>query len=381
MQVKFFRSIDELPEQQWSLLDTGGMPFLDYKFLSYLEKFHCVGERLGWIPYHIAVYQGNTFCAFMPQYFKTNSYGELVFDWSWADAYERAGLEYYPKLVSAIPYTPVSGPRILFSKGVDHQKIQELICSAVVDQINERNLSSFHCLFPNEDEMTMWTEKGFLRRLGCQFHWRNREYETFDHYLDHFSSRKRKNIKRERKSVQQQGFHLQMLHGREIEPDLWPIIYELYQITFYKKSGIPTFTLAFFKSIAQALGDRFIVNLVSYKGKYVACAIFYRDEKGLYGRHWGCFEEFSNLHFEACYYQGLEYAIENKLELFEPGAQGEHKISRGFLPSKTWSVHWIRDPVFSGVIKDFVAKEEAYMNQYIDDMMQSSPFKSQICKN
>lgn len=376
MRYRFIRTIKELKSDAWCSLETGDSPFLSFEFLSALEKTDCVGDRLGWLSFHLLIEENDKLLAFMPLYLKTNSYGELVFDWSWADAYHRVGMQYYPKLVSAIPYTPVTGKRILYAQGVDKKAIFPLIKSALESYLNENDVSSFHCLFPTEDLMHEFHESGYARRLGCQFHWVNEDYQTFDHYLSFFVSRKRKNIRKERQSVSEQGFHFQMLNGNQIEEDMWPHIYTFYEITFAKKGGYATFSPEFFKFIGKALGDKFLVNLVSYKGKYVACAIFYRDSTHLYGRHWGCFEEFHNLHFETCFYQGLDYAISHGLKIFEPGAQGEHKISRGFLPVSTWSVHKIKDSRFSAIIHEFVKKEEEYMREYIAEMMQSSPFKS-----
>lgn len=375
MQVKFIQSINELSLAQWNALDTQESPFINFEFLSALENHHCVGESLGWLPYHLVVMEGEKLLAFMPLYLKYNSYGELVFDWSWADAYQRAGLPYYPKLVSAIPYTPVTGMRIVLNKETSRSQVLPVIDKALQEQLTAQDISGFHCLFPSEDEMQDWMDKGYIRRLGCQFHWHNQKYESFDHYVSFFTSRKRKNIKKERRSVSEQGFHFKMLAGDQIEEDLWPMIYQLYEITFHKKGGLPTFTLDFFKAMGQQLGSQFLVNLASYHGQYVACAIFYRNNEFLYGRHWGCFEEYHNLHFETCYYQGLDFAIAHNLQTFEPGAEGEHKVSRGFLPTKTWSVHKLAHPVFAKIIGEFVSKEEAYMNEYIAEVAQHSPFK------
>jgi len=374
--VRFIKKITDISIAQWAELANDGSPFLSYEFLSALETFGCVGEEFGWLPSHLLVEDEGRLVAFMPLYSKFNSYGEFVFDWSWAEAYQRHGLAYYPKLVSSIPYTPVSGARVLFAKKANKAEIFSLIAKTIKERKSFNEHSSFHCLFPKVEEVEAFEELGLSRRLGCQFHWVNAGYESFDHYLSFFTSRKRKNIKKERKSVAEQGFDFHMLHGDEIEADMWPVIYEFYKVTFYKKSGAPTFTQAFFEAIGKALGENFLVNLVSYKGQYVACAIFYRDQEKLYGRHWGCFEDFNNLHFETCYYQGLEYAIKHGLSSFEPGAQGEHKVSRGFLPVETWSVHWINDRTFRGVIADFLQHEERYMREYIKDLSESSPFKA-----
>lgn len=376
LEIRFVNKINEISVAQWQMLRPYSSPFLSYEFLSALEEYACVGEDTGWLPQHLLVERNSQLVAFMPLYIKFNSYGEFVFDWEWAGAYQRNGREYYPKLVSSIPYTPATDHRILIAANENPEPIYQLIAQYFKQLLPGSEFSGFHCLFLKDQEMTPFLQQGYVRRLGCQFHWKNQGYESFEHYLSFFVSRKRKNIKRERKSVSSGKFHFQILHGHEIEPDLWPLIYEFYRITFYKKSGYPTFTLEFFQKIGPLLKEKFLVNMVSFEGKFVACAIFYRDEKTLYGRHWGCFAEFQNLHFETCFYQGLDYAIAHNLQNFEPGAQGEHKISRGFLPTKTWSVHYLAEPVFQSAIEDFGRREEQYMAQYINDLGSESPFRS-----
>ena len=376
MRVTILSNMGELELSDWARLQIPDSPFLNYDFLSALEKYDCVGEATGWIPMHLRIDDESGIAGFMPLYLKYNSYGELVFDWSWADAFHQQNIPYYPKLVSAIPYTPVTGPRLLTRADLERTKLISFISEWLQNFLAEKGFSSFHCLFAEIDEIESFQQQGMVRRLGCQFHWRNNNYESFEHFLSFFASRKRKNVKKERQLVHDTGFEFKTLKGDEIEPDLWPTIYEFYQITFYKKSGFPTFTLAFFQAIARLMPEKFLVNLVIYQGKFVACAILYRDSGALYGRHWGCFAEYKNLHFETCYYQGLEYAIDHGLQLFEPGAQGEHKISRGFLPTATWSVHWINNPVFSSAIKDFTLREEKSMNHYMSELATSSPYKS-----
>ena len=377
LEIRFVNNVRQILATQWQNLQVPSSPFLSFEFLSALEDYTCVGGETGWIPHHLLVERNNQLVAFMPLYMKFNSYGEFVFDWSWADAYQRNGLKYYPKLVSSIPYTPVTGERILLGASENAETILQLIAQYFKQVLPSSEFSGFHCLFLTEKEMAPFLEQGYMRRLGCQFHWKNQGYESFEHYLSFFISRKRKNIKKERKSVSHGKFSFQFLHGHEIEPDLWPLIYEFYRITFYKKSGYPTFTLEFFKAIGQLLKEKFLVNLVSFEGKFVACAIFYQDNERLYGRHWGCFEEYQNLHFETCFYQGLDYAIEHGLQYFEPGAQGEHKISRGFLPTKTWSVHYLVNPAFQSAVEEFGQQEEQYMLHYIKDLDSESPFRSQ----
>ena len=368
--------VSEIGEKNWNKIANTKSPFLQYAFMDALESCGCVGERQGWLSHHQVVEKDGEVVAIMPLYLKHNSYGELVFDWSWADAYARAGREYYPKFVSAIPYTPVTGARLCVSPGEDHKKIKPLMIEHLTLTARQWSLSSVHCLFPEESDVSLFETQGYFLRLACQFHWQNQNYESFDHFLSFMSSRKRKNIRRERSRVVEQDISFQTLTGSQVEDDLWPLIYDFYRKTFIEKGGYATFTLAFFKQIALTMGDQLLVTLAIHKGKYVAGAICYRDDTHLYGRHWGCFEEFHSLHFEACYYQGLDYAIEQGLAYFDPGAQGEHKIQRGFAPTATWSAHWIKDEDFSGVIGNFVRQEQVYMEEYIAEMTEKLPYKT-----
>jgi len=375
MKIRYLRQIEDIGEEAWNALVKNDSIFLSYEFLSALEAHGCVGEQQGWLPYHQVVEKDNEVVAVMPLYLKYNSYGELVFDMSWADAYQRAGRQYYPKFVSAIPYTPVTGARLCVAENVNQQQVKELMMEGLIGTAKEMSLSSIHCLFPEESDISIFKSQGYYPRIACQFHWQNQGYESFDHFLSFLSSRKRKNIRRERSRVVEQGVEFQVLSGHQIEDDLWPVIYQLYRKTFEEKGGYATFTLEFFKQIGKTMGEHLLVTLALHKGKYVAGAICYRDKTHLYGRHWGSFEDFHSLHFEACYYQGLEYAINQGLQYFDPGAQGEHKIQRGFLPTKTWSAHWIKDEDFSQVIGQFVSQEREYMRQYIDEMSAQSPYK------
>ncbi len=382
MIISFINCIHDIEKNRWNAITGTENPFLRFEFLSALENHQCVGKDQGWIPQHLIVEEtegGDTF-GLMPLYLKNNSYGELVFDWSWAEAYHQARRSYYPKLVSAIPYTPATSQRLFVAKGQNKKVIRAEMISALKQVALNNELSSIHCLFPPKDIIDDFIEQGFISRLGCQFHWRNlhdesENYESFDHFLSYFASRKRKNINKERKRCTNQGITFNVLSGSEITPDLWPTIYHFYQKTFIEKGGYASFTQAFFEEISQTMGDQLIVVLAIYKGKFVASAISYRNADSLYGRHWGCTEAFNSLHFETCYYQGIDYAIEHNLQLFEPGAQGEHKISRGFVPTETWSTHWIKDTDFRQAIHQFVNNEKKYMKHYINDLNTHLPFK------
>jgi predicted N-acyltransferase len=372
-------SLDEVLSDSWNSLQGTHIPFLRHEFLSALEKHHCVGKSTGWIPQHILIYEGETLLGAAPQYLKTNSYGELVFDWAWAEAYQRSGLNYYPKLVTAIPYTPATGPRLLIAPNEVREKIATQLIQAALEHAKNLQLSSVHWLFPHEQDMQQLKQQGLLIRLGCQFHWNNlpgtEYYRDFDDYLDRFTSSKRKKIRRERRQVSEAGVTLQRLQGNELSDAQWQSVHRHYCSTFDRLSGYATLSLDFFRELSQTMPQQLIVIVAEHKGDTVASAICFRDDNTLYGRHWGCDAHFQNLHFEACYYQGLEYCIEHKLQRFDPGAQGEHKISRGFLPTPTRSAHWIAEPQFRAAIEDFLQRETLGMQHYIQELSEHSPFK------
>ncbi|HHI93405.1 MAG TPA: N-acetyltransferase [Gammaproteobacteria bacterium] len=372
-------SLDEVSSHQWNALDGTQAPFLRHEFLSALEKHQCVGEATGWTPQHILLYEDKKLLGAVPQYLKTNSYGELVFDWAWAEAYQRNGLDYYPKLVVAIPYTPASGPRLLITPDADRDKISAQLIQCALEHARQYNVSSQHWLFPHQNDLQQLTQQGLLPRLGCQFHWHNLpgndSYRDFDDYLERFTSSKRKKIRRERRTVAEAGITLQRLYGNELSDTQWQTVHRHYRSTFDRLSGYATLSLDFFHEISRTLPQQLIIVLAEQHGNTVASAICFRDDTTLYGRHWGCDAHFQNLHFEACYYQGLEYCIEHRLQCFDPGAQGEHKISRGFLPTATWSAHWIANPQFRTAIADFLQQETQGVQHYIDSLHKHSPYK------
>lgn len=376
MQCKVIGAIDELLPAQWNGLVGTDTPFLSHEFLSALEKHGCVGEASGWLPQHLLLFEADKLVGAIPQYLKTNSYGELVFDWAWEDAYARNGLDYYPKLVVAIPYTPATGPRLLVSPEADEKRIKDALIHHALEYAKNLQVSSLHWLFPHQQDIESLTEQGLMTRLGCQFHWHNEGYRDFDDYLSHFTSSKRKKIRQERRKVVDSGVTLQRLYGNELTEAQWQAVHRHYRSTFQRRSGYPTLSLDFFLETSQTLPQQLIIILAEYEQQPVASAICWRDTDTLYGRHWGCDARFKNLHFEACYYQGLEYCIEHGLKRFDPGAQGEHKISRGFLPTPTWSAHWIADPQFQQAIEQFLQRETIGMQNYIKELGEHSPFKS-----
>lgn len=376
MNITIIGAINEVTADEWNALAGEENPFIRYEFLAALETHHCVGERFGWIPQHITVRDAdNKLIGAVPLYLKDNSYGEFVFDWGWADAYHRHGLEYYPKLVVATPYTPATGPRLLIDREQDYYTVANLLIEASVQHATNLKVSSLHWLFTNNRDTRQLTEQGFMQRLGCQFHWRNADYESFDHYLQALSRGKRKNINQERRQVRDAGVHLEILSGHDTTERHWQIFHRYYESTFMKLGGYATLSAEFFQEVAQTMPDNVMLVMASQNGKSIASALSFRGSDTLYGRHWGCEKEVKALHFEACYYQGIEYCINNGLQRFEPGAQGEHKIARGFLPTPTYSTHWIANPVFKEAISEFLNHETRGMEHYIEQLREHSPFK------
>ncbi|MDH5230284.1 MAG: GNAT family N-acetyltransferase [Gammaproteobacteria bacterium] len=376
MNIKFVSHIAEIPEQQWDQLIDENNVFLHHRFLRALEEHNCVGQATGWLPRHCVIYEADQLLAAMPLYEKTNSYGELVFDWAWADAYARSGLLYYPKLVSAIPYTPATGKRLLYD--LTHpqaEEILQMLLAGIKTLLREINGSSFHCLFPTKAQSDVLAAQGLPSRMAVQFQWQNQNYQTFDDYLNRLSSRKRKKIKRERSRALESGVCIEQKHGDQMTSADWQAMHHFYSKTFLEKSGWPTLTQEFLEAIGEHMPENILVIFAKKNGAYVAGALYFVGESNLYGRHWGCDQNYKDLHFELCYYQGIDYAIVKGLKVFEPGAQGEYKISRGFLATKTWSNHLIMNPQFCSLIERFLIQEREYMEDYYQEMLIQSPYK------
>ncbi len=374
MHAKIIGSLAEISPADWNRLAGADNPFVQYEFLAALEQHRCLQEY-GWYPQHILIESNGTIVGAMPMYIKDNSYGEMVFDWGWADAYQRAGLRYYPKLVTAIPYTPATGPRLLIADDYHFEQIANELVQAAITHASHHGLSSIHWLFPQSRDRDFFNSHDLILRMGLQFQWENQQYTSFDHYLEHLSADKRKKIKRERRRVSEQDIQLEIRHGDEMTEELWDIYHRFYCNTFERKSGMPTLSLEFFKSIGATMPRQVVVVFASHNGKHVASAFNLRGTTTLYGRHWGCAEDYHSLHFEACYYQGLDYCIAQQLQRFEPGAQGEHKLSRGFLPTPVWSAHWIAQPQFRDVIARHVQRERVAMEHEQMALLEHSPFR------
>lgn len=376
LEVRFLLSITELPRQQWNALIGSDYPFLRHEFLALLESTGCTDRESGWQACHATLYRGGQLIALMPLYLKSHSYGEYVFDWSWADAWRRHGLAYYPKLVTAVPFTPATGPRLCLAAGEDSATIYPLVLQAIQQLAREQGASSWHLLFPEQEEAEKLALAGTALRVASQFHWLNRGYSSFEDFLNRFNSRKRKSLKRERRRVAEQGIEMRVLEGEQITPADWERFYLFYQMTYAKRSGHGGYlNREFFLGLAAAIPEHCVL-VMAYRAQHaVAGALYFRSTNTLYGRYWGCEQELDCLHFEACYYQGIEYCIQHGLQRFDPGAQGEHKIQRGFTPVRTWSNHWIADPGFADAIEDFTQRERREIDHYIARASTYLPFK------
>jgi len=381
MNLERLHSLESVPPGEWNTL-AGGFPFLRHEFLVALEHHDCIGATHGWLPWYHLLRDpdGGRLLAAAPAFIKHNSWGEFVFDFAWADAWHRNGFHYYPKVVLAAPYTPATGPRVLIAPGEGSETASALLRS-VHQSVASRGWSGAHCLFPDPDELDWLRDDGWLMRRDVQYHWHNDGYADFDDFLSRLSSRKRKKIRRERERVAEQGLVLERVHGDRMDDRQWSLAHHFYASTFEKKWNIPALTLEFFREIGRTMGDRVIVVFARDEGREVAASILFRDETTLYGRYWGCDHDYHSLHFEACYYQGIDYAIEQGLQRFEPGAQGEHKIARGFLPVITHSAHWIAHPDFRRAIADYLARERPLVEQRHAALLEASPYRRSPCRN
>ena len=311
----------------------------------------------------------------MPLYEKSHSWGEFVFDWAWANAYEQAGLSYYPKLVSAAPFTPAPGRRLLLADAADTEAASALLRAAIA-LAKETGCSSVHVQFPSEAELPLLQKAGLLIRKDCQFHWHNHDYRNFDEFLDTFTSVKRKKARRDRRKVRESGIRFRRIKGAEIDEQTWSVVYRLISRTFMMRGSLPYYNEAFFRGLSEQMPEGILVILAELDALPVAAAVFFESEEILYGRYWGSDGHFDALHFETCYYQGIDYCIETGKQIFEPGTQGEHKISRGFSPVSTWSAHWLAHPQFASAIEQYLNAEGKDVDKYIDAVGSRSPYKN-----
>ena len=428
LQIEIRDSLAEVPAAAWNARDPDGNPFLRHEFLHGLEATDCLGRKSGWYPRHVLLWRvagggdregldgadgpGGTsdegeppgeLIGAVPAYVKTNSYGEFVFDWAWADAYQRHGLDYYPKLVAAIPFTPATGRRLLVRADQPYADTVRLLAAAVRQYAAAEGLSGAHFLFLtkaesdllsaepalSEEPDTVDDDEGLpracdhLRRLDCQYHWHDAGYASFEDFLADCTSKRRKTIRRERRHVAEAGLALERRRGDTLNAAEWREVHRLYRSTYDRKWGNPSLTERFFRRMGETFGEHTLVVFAFDPGEAeperpVACSIMFSGGGTLYGRYWGCRREYNSLHFEVCYYQGIEHCIEQGIARFEPGAQGEHKITRGFVPTLTRSAHWIAHPQFREAIGRFLAEEVPHVRRRCEGLAELLPFRHDI---
>jgi hypothetical protein len=368
--LKITDSITQISAEDWDRL-AGDMPLLSHAFLAAFETSASVGDSTGWQPSHLLVFDGQQLVGAMPLYLKNHSYGEYVFDWAWAEAYGRNGLQYYPKLLSAIPFTPISSQRLLTTQ----PQVQDLMIKALMQMMDKHSLSSVHVLFPDRHSAQAFNRAGWLKRNGVQFRWQNENFDNFDAFLNTLSHDKRKKIRQERKKIAASGIVCKQMKGANITAEQWAFFYRCYENTYSEHRSSPYLTPAFFEQIGTAMPQNILLILAYADNEPVAAALNIYHQTTLYGRYWGAVKYVPNLHFELCYYQAQEFCIAENIQYFEGGAQGEHKLARGFKPRPTCSYHKIAHPQFAIAIEDFVQKESEGVDAYTNELEERAPFK------
>ena len=380
MKIELVSNLINVDKDQWNRLNVTNHPFTSYEFLTSLELSHSVCPKTGWTPQHIVIKDNkNILIGALPNYLKMHSYGEYIFDHSWANAFENAGGQYYPKLLSAIPFTPATGPRFLIrDDNVDKDKIFELLINTIENLVKNNNLSSAHINFLSEDISIKLNHKNWIERKGLQFHWHNKEYKTFNDFLEKLKSTKRKAIKKERQKIFNFDIKIERITGNDLTDEMWDSFYEFYLNTVDKKWGGAYLTKNFFYLINQNMKDKVLLVIAKQHDKIVAAALNFIGDNTLYGRNWGSIVDIPFLHFELCYYQAIEFAIERKIKKVEAGAQGDHKIQRGYIATSTYSCHYINNPSFTDAVKNFVKMEAKEINKQIEIINQlGSPYSNQ----
>ncbi|MDQ3438453.1 MAG: GNAT family N-acetyltransferase [Actinomycetota bacterium] len=379
MRVERLRGIEGVNREEWRALEPPEFPFFDFEFLRALERSGSIGRRSGWSPAYLVCKEGGRILGALCLYSKTDSYGEYIFDWEWARAYQQYGLPYYPKLVVAVPFTPATGPKLLVRFDVDdptRTRVKRALLEAAEDVGTEYGVSSSHALFVPEEELGEFSRLGFTVRHSLQFHWHNRGYETFSDYLGALSGKRRRQISRERRQLEDEGLEILHLTGDDLLPHHAALMHRFYLSTLDGKWGVPYLNRAFFDEIFETMKDRTLLVLArDGAGLSVAGALFFLKDRSLFGRYWGTVQQRRNLHFELCYYQGIDFAIERGFNLFEAGAQGEHKLARGFLPSLTYSAHKIRDPAFGRAIGEYIESEKEMLAYSMKEYASHDPFR------
>jgi len=393
LRISVVGAIEEISAADWDACANPGLdvhathqgtpynPFVSHDFLSVLEASKSVGGRAGWQPQHVlARTSDGTLVAAAPCYLKSHSRGEYVFDRGWAEAYERAGGSYYPKLQIAVPFTPAAGPRLLLRPGPNADAVARALGSGLIELCKLSGASGVHVTFAAEPQYRLLGELGYLQRTDQQFHWENAGYTTFDDFLAALSSRKRKTIRRERHDALANGIAVHWLTGSDLTEDVWDAFFEFYMETGSRKWGRPYLTRSFYSLVGERMRDRIVLIMAKRAGRWIAGAINFLGSHTLFGRHWGAIEHHPFLHFELCYYQAIDYAIARKLSRVEAGAQGEHKISRGYMPTTTYSAHYIADPALRRAIADYLIRERAYIEAAGAELASFAPFRKDLAE-
>jgi predicted N-acyltransferase len=363
-------SIAAIPALDWNRL-AGDDPFLRHEFLNTLHESGCASADTGWAPRFLILREQGALAGAMPLYLKSHSYGEFVFDWAWADAYHRHGLRYYPKLLNAVPFTPVAGRRLL----ADTAARRRLLLDAALELASNTKASSLHCLFPSSGDAAEMQQSALLLRHGVQFHWLNPGYADFDGFLATLNHDKRKKIKQERRRVRDAGISFEWITGKSITDAEWVFFNRCYRETYHQHRSTPYLSLDFFRAIGRLMPDNIALVVASRDRRRIAASLNIHNGRRLCGRYWGALEYHPGLHFETCYYQVIEFCITNAIARFEGGAQGEHKIARGLMPVETRSAHWLAQPQFAAAIEDFLKRETRGVAVYMDELNERSPFK------
>jgi uncharacterized protein len=374
MQISIVDSLFGLDPAHWNSLvaESGGTVFTSFEYLHALHETGCASARSGWQPCYLIAREGDALVGALPLYLKSHSYGEYVFDWTWADAYKRAGGNYYPKLLSAIPFTPCPGARILARDA----HVRDALQRAAIDYAKRLGVSSLHVLFPNAAEAAQWETYGMLLRQGVQFHWHNAAFSDFNHMLAAMSHDKRKRIKQDRRYVREAGVSWRDAVGRDIADTDLRFFFRCYEATYAAHYSTPYLSLDFFQRIVRDCEDAVVLFIGERNGSLLCASLCIRSGNTLYGRYWGTLDALKSLHFEACYYQPLEWCIANRIQHFEGGAQGAHKLARGLLPETTHSAHWIADPRFSDAIEHYLHREKIGVMHTMEELSEASPFRS-----
>lgn len=373
MTVRVLTSINEAPATLWAAAPD--YPFLRLPFLLALEETGAVSPATGWEARHLLLEEGGEVRALLPLYRKHHSRGEYVFDHAWAEAYQRYGLPYFPRLVTSIPFTPVPGPRCLLAGGLTLGDVGKELFDAIRHQVQAEGASSWHGLFLPPEWQALVAQEQLALRLGCQFAWEDEGFGDFEGFLASLNSKRRKNLKRERRQVAESGIRCRWLQGSEIDAATWDFFYDCYARTYALRGQRPYLSPAFFRRIGQTMPENLALVLAEQNGEPVAAALFFQDSNTLYGRYWGAQADIPCLHFEVCYYQGIDYCLQRGLRHFDPGTQGEHKLMRGFRPTLTYSAHWLAEPAFMDAVQHFVTEEAEYVRRYQADAEEHLPFR------